>query len=116
MNAIDGGIKDRGTFFKEYSDRWYIQFFCNTKSPSIFTLFALGYLPALILTALALFSKQLVAPIKRPDTDNIDLNHTNVIDYKYWSSIKGIDVYCSPGTKTRCVNTINRVHYIYRSG
>ena len=103
MDAIDGGVKDRGIFFKEYSDKWYIKTFCNRKSPSACMLFTLGYLPAIILTALAFLYNVFLNKIKRPDTSNIDLNHTNVIDYKYWSTIQGIDVYCSPGTKTRYI-------------
>ena len=98
IKAIDGGIGDRGTFFKQYSNKWYIKMFCNREHPSIRMLFIIGYLPAIALTVLAVLSRpKIISPIK----NNIDLNHTNVIDIAYWSNIKGIDAYCSPGTQTR---------------
>ena len=98
MNSIDGGVGGRTTFFKEYSNKWFIKFFGNREPPSIWILFVSGYLPAIILTVVAIFN---LSPIIRPDTNNILLNHTNVKDIAYWSSVSGIDVYCSPGTETR---------------
>ena len=102
MKVIDGGVKDRGTFFKEYSNKWYIKMFCNGKSPSLWVLLVSGYLPSVVVTMLAFFNKSLVAKIERPPTNvTFDFYHTNVIDIVYWFNVKGLDVYCSPGTQTR---------------
>ena len=103
MNAIDGGVKDRGCFFKEYCDKWYIRVFCDRETPNIWLLLLLGYLPAFFLTSCAFATKSFLAETKRPNItviNNTYLNHTNVVDIMYWSSIEGLDVYCSPGTKT----------------
>ena len=100
MNAIEGGVGDRGTFFKEYSNKWFIRIFCNREPPSACLLFVAGYLPAIMFTSVAIFAR---TPIVRPDKNNIILNHTNVIDIAYWTTISGIDVYCGPGTETRSV-------------
>ena len=104
MKAIDEGIKDRGSFFKEYCNNWYIRMFCNQKTPNVWMLLLFGYLPALVLTGCAFTTKTFLASTERPDNpthlNNTYFNHTNVVDIIYWSSIKGLDVYCSPGTKT----------------
>ena len=104
MKAIDDGVKDRGSFFKEYYNKWYIRVFCKRETPNTWKLLLLGYLPALILTAGAFTTKMFKAPTISPHNvtllNNTYFNHTNVVDIIYWSSIKGVDVYCSPGTKT----------------
>ena len=98
MKAIDGGIGDRGAFFKEYSTKWHVRVFSGPSSPSIWMLFIVGYFPAIIFTALAVISR---APIVRPDKNSILLNHTNLVDIAYWSQVSGLDVYCAPGSEIR---------------
>ena len=104
MKAIDESIKGRGTFFKQYCNKWYIRLFCDREPPKIWMLLLMGYLPALILSGIAFTTKVFNAETLRPknvtDLNITYFNHTNVVDIIYWSSIKGLDVYCSPGTNT----------------
>ena len=95
--AIDGGISDRGTFFKEYSKKWYIRIFCEHNPPTVGALLVIGYVPALLLIPLA----YLTAPQKEFANYKIHHNHSNIIDIEYWSLRQGIDVYCAPGIETK---------------
>ena len=107
MNVIDAGVKDRGCFFKEYCDKWYIRLFCDRETPNIWLLLLLGYIPALFLTSCAFATRpSIIRPSNIAKLNSTYFNHTNVVDIIYWSSIEGVDVYCSPGTKTLYVENI----------
>ena len=96
--AIDGGISDRGVFFKEYSKKWYIRIFSEHNPPTVGALLVIGYVPALLLVPLA----YLTTPKEREYANyHIHHNHSNIIDIEYWSLRQGIDVYCAPGIETR---------------
>ena len=97
IEAIDGGISDRGAFFKEYSKKWYIRIFCEHNPPTVGALLVIGYVPALLLIPLA----YLTAPQKEFANYKIHHNHSNIIDIEYWSLRQGIDVYCAPGIETK---------------
>ena len=97
--AIDGGISDRGAFFKEYSKKWYIRIFFEHNPPTVGALLVIGYVPALLLVPLACLTAPQTVPINANYT--IHHNHSNIIDIEYWSLKQGIDVYCAPGIETK---------------
>ena len=71
--------------------------FVRNAPPSLWIVIVIGYIPSIFITTLAFLTR---APIRHLN-QTIPLNHTNVIDIAYWSSISGLDVYCSPGRETR---------------
>ena len=99
--AIDGGISDRGAFFKEYSKKWYIRIFSEHNPPTVGALLVIGYVPALLLVPLACLTAPRMNSSKEFANYTVHRNHSNIIDIEYWSLKQGIDVYCAPGTETK---------------
>ena len=97
--GIDGEIDDKKLFFTQYLERLHIKIFLSPLDPSTWKVFMTGYTPPVLITLVCSFMRALFVPIDHHD-QVIPINHTNVIDIGYWSSVKGLDVYCSAGTET----------------
>ena len=99
MTNIDGEIDYKKLFFIRYLERWHIKIFLISLDPTYWKVLVVGYAPPVLITLVCSFMRALFVPIDHHD-QVIPINHTNVIDIGYWSSVKGLDVYCSAGTET----------------
>ena len=98
--GIDDNIGDPNTFFTHYLERWHIKIFLNRLNPETWKVMVVGYLPSTVITLIFSLFRALFIPVHHYD-QAIPLNHTNVIDFGYWNSVSGLDVYCSAGTETK---------------
>ena len=96
---VDGEIDDKKLFFTQYLERWHIKIFLSPLDPTSWKKLVVGYIPAGLITLVCSFIRAVFVPVHHHN-QTIPINHTNVIDIGYWSSIKGLDVYCSAGTET----------------
>ena len=96
----DDKIGDPNAFFIHYLDRWHIKIFMNRLNPETWKVMVVGYLPSIVMTLIFSFFRAQFIPVHHHN-QAIPLNHTNVIDIGYWSSVSGLDVYCSAGTETK---------------
>ena len=96
----DDTIGDRNAFFTHYLERWHIKIFLNRLNPETWKVMVVGYLPSIMITLVFSLFRALFVPVHHYN-QAIPLNHTNVIDIGYWSSVSGLDVYCSAGTETK---------------
>ena len=97
--GIDGEIDDKKLFFTQYLERWHIKIFLSPFDPSTWKVLMAGYTPPVLITLVCSFIRAMLVPVNHHG-QTIPINHTNVIDIGYWSSVKGLDVYCSAGTET----------------
>ena len=100
----DDKIGDPNAFFTHYLERWHIKIFLNRLNPETWKVMVVGYLPSIVITLIFSIFRALFIPVHHHNQAipfDHSFNHTNVIDIGYWSSVSGLDVYCSAGTETK---------------
>jgi len=75
----------------ESHNPWYVKLF-NRQIPSLWTFFALGYIPSI---GVGIAAGVLAPSVVHNRTEEFE-PHNMVDDIKFWIEISGLDIYCAP--------------------